>query len=252
MNYIQDYRQSHRMPGKGRSYHGSFVQNPYRALIWNLEQRALRHLLASRFSDTPVRVLDFACGTGRIVGYFEDRVVEAVGVDVSEPMLEVAREHVKLATLLNADLTSSDVLGEKTFNLITAFRFFPNAEPELRRQAITVLRKHLDTGGYLVFNNHLNQGSLRDRISRRLHPGHVPHRMGEEEVLDMLVNTGLRVAHKYHLGIFPASEDRPLLPSVLLEPIETVLMGVKSESICRMSQYIIYVCSLACDGNAVS
>ena len=85
---------------------------------------------------TPLVHLDFACGTGRILEYFAGRVDSSTGVDVSDSMMEVAGRWPPKAELIEADLTQNDVLGDRRFNLITAFRFFPNAEPELR-QAVT-------------------------------------------------------------------------------------------------------------------
>ena len=59
---FQDYTASHL--GAGEQYQRRFESNPGRALMWDLEQAALRDLIGA---VKPRRALDFACGTGRIV-----------------------------------------------------------------------------------------------------------------------------------------------------------------------------------------
>jgi len=57
------------------------------------------------------RVLDVGCGTGATVIELSSRVGSAghvTGLDLSEPMLEVARERVRAAGLTNVDLVAGD------------------------------------------------------------------------------------------------------------------------------------------------
>ncbi|TIQ58250.1 MAG: class I SAM-dependent methyltransferase, partial [Mesorhizobium sp.] len=81
---------------------------------------------------------------------------EVVGVDVSESMLSVAQvpRNVRLRLV---DITT-EPLPEK-FHVITAFRFFLNAEDHLRREALQSMREHLDENGMLVCNIHMNATS---------------------------------------------------------------------------------------------
>ena len=67
-----------------------------------------------------------------------------MGVDVSEAMLARAccPGNVRLQHI---DMTRH-FLGE-TFDVVTAFRFFLNAEPLLREQALQAIRNHLTEGG---------------------------------------------------------------------------------------------------------
>ena len=159
-----------RHKGRGPDYHATFSPdvNPYRSMVWRLEQRALNDILRNHLVPGKIAHLDFACGTGRILEHFQGNVASATGVDVSSSMMEIARKVAPGAELIEADLTQRDVLGERRFDLITAFRFFPNAEPELRRAVSSVLARHLASQGVLVFNNHKNRNSLPRRISRLL------------------------------------------------------------------------------------
>src|ERR1700737_608790 len=85
------YTDSHK--GKGSNYHQTFAPevNPHRAMLWRLERRALDEVLRHHLVPGKIAHLDFACGTGRILGHLRRHVASATGVDVSSPMMEVAR-----------------------------------------------------------------------------------------------------------------------------------------------------------------
>jgi SAM-dependent methyltransferase len=234
------YTDSHK--GKGRDYHESFAPEvkPHRAMIWRLEQRALDGILRDHLVAGEASHLDFACGTGRILAHFLGRVASTTGVDVSSSMMAVAKEVAPGAELIEADLTQRDVLGERYFDLITAFRFFPNAEPELRRAALRVLVRHLAPHGVLVFNNHKNRNSLPRRISRFLGRSVAEPTMSDGEVQALLAGAGLRIEEAIPLAILPFSEDHLVLPVALLEVMERPISGFSALS--GIAQDVIYVC----------
>src|SRR5690606_4357022 len=145
----RDYRSSHL--GEGAGYHERFERHAWRAILWELEREILLDVLARRVPQPrSAPLLDFACGTGRILALLEPHVGEAVGVDVSPSMLAVAEQQVRRATLLRCDLTREPALEGRRFDLITAFRFFPNAEPALRHEAMERLCGLLAPGGLLI------------------------------------------------------------------------------------------------------
>ena len=232
-----------RHKARGHDYDESFSPevNPYRAMVWRLEQRALDQVFRDHLGSAAVDHLDFACGTGRILAHFTGRVTSATGVDVSPAMMEVARRAAPGAELVEADLTEQDVLGERQFNLVTSFRFFPNAEPELRRAVFGVLARHLDRSGVLVFNNHKNRNSLRRRISRLAGREVVRGTMTHEEVEDLSSRAGLRIVQRIPLASLPVSEKHPLLPVPVVEPIERMFSRVSGLS--GLAQHVIYVCA---------
>lgn len=235
------YTDSHK--GKGRDYHESFAPevNPHRAMLWRLEQRALDGILRDYLMPGSIAHLDFACGTGRILGHLVGRVATATGVDVSPSMMQVAREVAPGAELIEADLTQQDVLGERRFDLITAFRFFPNAEPELRRAVLQILTRHLAPRGVLAFNNHKNRNSLRRRLSRLLGREAPGHTMTHTEVQDLVTDAGLRIRQVIPLASLPFSEHHLLLPVWLLERLERGISGLPA--LTGIAQDVIYVCS---------
>ena len=221
-----DYRSSHQ--GKGEDYQSRFSGSSHRALMWRIEQRILRDLLHKHFSRPhQVRLLDFACGTGRILRLLEHDVGSATGVDVARSMLDVAGQGVDKARLLCADITSDDVLDDERFDLITAFRFFPNAEPALRDEAMAKLVTLMAPGGVLVFNNHLRHDSARHRAllakdrRGRLKNRRRLHGMTDRQVADLATRHGLDIVESRHLGVLPVTkEHKPLRFSALALGLE--------------------------------
>ncbi|MCK4789497.1 MAG: methyltransferase domain-containing protein [Desulfobacteraceae bacterium] len=233
MSNQKSYRESHL--NKGYDYHNNFISLPHRAMVWRLEQKILDRILREFFPEHPLEYLDFACGTGRILEYMVPRVQNAVGVDVSQSMLNVARANIPDTTVIETDITREDVLKGRKFDLITAFRFFPNAEPALRSEALLTLRKHLKPEGILIFNNHRNTRIWHDwklRNKNRL--------MSRKEVRQLLEQADMKVLKKYPLAILPFSDKRFTEPKWLVEKLEVLASLIPSRSM--LAQNIIYVC----------
>jgi SAM-dependent methyltransferase len=236
-------RYTDRHKGRGAEYHETFSPdvNPYRAMVWRLEQLVLDRILRNRFAGEQITHLDFACGTGRILEYLAPRVTSSVGIDVSTSMLEVAKKVAPAAELIEADLTERDVLGGRRFNLITAFRFFPNAEPELRQSVFSVLAGHLTPDGALVFNNHKNRDSLRARILRLRGRAQITGTMTHQEVVGLLSGAGLRIQDVIPVASLPLSEKYIVLPVGMVEPLERWI--TRWAPVASLAQDIVYVCT---------
>ena len=241
---LASYRESHLH--KGADYHDTFSSLPHRAMMWSLEQRLLVRLMLDLFPGRPPRYLDFACGTGRILQHVSPYCSSSVGVDVSASMLGIARRTLPEIDFIEADITRDDQLGNREFDLITVFRFFANAERELRREAIAVLRRHLSRDGVIIFNNHKNGASLKRRAGRamrwiRRQPHSVVDRvMSADEVTELVAGAGLRIQRQHHFGVLPSSDGRMLLPPARLHAIEWVLGRVGFVGL--LAQNLIYVC----------
>jgi len=234
---LSGYRASHQ--GKGTDYHATFVQSAPRAIMWELEKDILSRLVEGLFASPP-RLLDFACGTGRIAGHLENRCAHSTGVDVSASMLEVARRTTHRTELLHGDIVTSPLLQGRQFDLITAFRFFPNAEEELRSAVIRTLTGYLAPGGHLVFNNHKNDTSLMLKVARAAGRGD-PRNMSHMEVEDLVQISGLRIREAIPLGYLNWNEILTLRPLGLALAVERRLM--KMPRLHKLAQNVIYVCS---------
>ncbi len=200
------YTDSHKYQGKGAEYEQYYQTQAWQKFLWSREQRIILGILDKYFAGRDVHLLDFACGTGRIAGLLERRVKTSTGVDVSGSMLAVASEKLKRTQIIEADITGENVLKPRKFNLITAFRFFLNAEPELRRAAMRALVELLDDEGYLVFNNHQNLGSPWTRLLYRRHQRKNPEGtfnvMSIREMEQLVREAELEIVEIFPVGFF--------------------------------------------------
>lgn len=213
-----DYRTSH--VGRGWDYEQSFRRDPRQALLWARERQELALVVAGL---RPVGTyLDFACGTGRITRYIA-RLTGALstGIDISPSMLEVAIAAGGDINYLLGDLTFDDnLLAGQQFDLITAFQFFPNAEPKLRTAAMRRLVEHLAPGGALVVNNHQNSTALRYRLVRLR--GHVPARITPAaDMTAVFDEAGLRVRQVKWVGVVP-QEGAALRPDSMWRAVDAI------------------------------
>ena len=200
------YRDSHQYTAKGAEYERHYETQAWEKFLWSREQEILLEILAKYFAGNDVHLLDFACGTGRITSLLEDRVTTSTGVDVSGSMLAVARQKLKRTQIIEADITAENILKPRQFNLITAFRFFLNAEPELRSMAIRKLAELLTEDGCLVFNNHHNLGSPWIKLlyarHERKNPEGIFNVMSIEQMKDLVESAGLAIVELYPVGFF--------------------------------------------------
>jgi len=240
------YRDSHL--DEGQEYHDKFFSGPYRSAIWKIEQEILEAILGRyrlRYRE-PLRMLDFACGTGRVLQLFENQVDSAVGIDISETMLAVAKSHLQGTELLQADLTREPILAGRQFELITAFRFFPNAEPLLREEVMRELVTLLADDGILVLNNHLRCSGSKLRLRRAIHrfakkeKDRDLHCMSDAEVEALAERFGLKIVEIHPLGILPVlKEKKPILPRSLISGIER--WAARNSVLANLANNRIYV-----------
>lgn len=242
---FDDYRNAHH--GKGADYHKSFALNVHRSIMWEIEQKILLDLLSTYF-DKPeqINLLDFACGSGRVLELLEGRVGKATGVDVTASMLEVAADVTERSRLVHCDITRSDELDGERFDLITAFRFFPNAEPNLRHDAMAKLATLLAPGGILIFNNHIRTGSMRHRArvakakQGRLKSRKELHSMSDDEAAALVAEHGLALIDERHTGVLPIVRDKkPRVPAAILRSFERMAARVKP--LANLAAYKVYV-----------
>lgn len=242
-----EYRRSHLTAGP--SYSEFFRNSPRLQVLSALEEVFLDQIYATVIAPRgrPRRALDFACGTGRILRWVERHADEATGVDVSESMLSVARANVRSARLVCADITSEPDAVVPEFDLITAFRFFPNAQQSLRESVITKLASLLSPQGVLIFNNHCRSQSLNEglrRLGRRVRgmpPATTMGRgMSDDEVSNLIQHAGLREVTRRHCGVLPAAHGWLPIPKPAFAWAESVLS--RWAGMQRYAQYHLVVC----------
>ncbi len=158
-----DYRTSHL--DRGTDYDSRLATAPFDRYMMRQEPAIVAALVDRLFPDGVPRYLDFACGTGRMTALVEPRARESYAVDVSESMIAKARLKCPRTRFFITDVTRNPPDLEP-MDLVTAFRFFANAQGELRDAAADAVRMMLRPGGYLILNNHRNSWSIRNLLLR--------------------------------------------------------------------------------------
>jgi SAM-dependent methyltransferase len=214
------------------AYEGQeYSARSYSSCIWRLQQPVLARILKEFRATRPgqsVRLLDFACGTGRILSFVEGLVESASGVDISAEMAELARRKCQKAEVRVGDILSQPELLAPPYDAITSFRFLLNVEHELRVKALRRLREVICTpGGLLVVNVHGNSRSLRHPAiwwKRRRQKQSVPttggpimlNEMSPVEARTLLADCGFEVVQMLGFGILPPTFYRTPLRGLAL------------------------------------
>jgi len=180
-------------------------ESSFDAIIWRLEQRALKQLI-ERFVPCPSKValLDFACGTGRVLTYLEGWFGSSIGIDISSTMAREARRRVRYSQVIVGDIESDPNLARGPFEVITAFRFFLNAEPELRERVLKALYNRLSQSGVMIANIHGHSPSLRSaafRLKLLFRSGATINEMRGSEFRRIVEQAGFRVVDSIGLAL---------------------------------------------------
>lgn len=219
-----DYRESHLH--KGSIYDKCIAGEAISIYAENIQMALVRDFINSKFSGRIPKYLDFACGTGRIINVFAPMADDSVGIDVSESMIAEARIKCPDAKFIVTDVTRELVEIDRV-NLVTAFRFFGNAQDELRHGALLAINDLLVPGGYLILNNHRNPWTLR-QLTYRLGGG-------RDEFADLtyfkmchiLREAGFRIVRCWGIGWWIAL-TRLTTPKVLQSRTAGVLESLSS------------------------
>lgn len=216
------YTRSHLEKGKG--YQEGFRRLPGRRMIWDLEQRILTRFVQEWGPWN--RCLDFAAGTGRIAGLTIDACSEQYLLDVSPTMLEVAKARFPGAIVRCGDFRDgTHDLPDGEFGLVTAFRFFPNAEPDLREAAMAFTASKVAPGGWVVCNNHRNFWSIPYLAQRAVFYRGGSGGMRNQEMIALAKRHGLSLVRQYALGVVPQTERFAILPWKVVAAIERALLN---------------------------
>lgn len=118
------------------------------AFDWDIEEEV--DWLLERLGE-PTSILEPGCGSGRMLEAFARRGVEAVGIDVSAAMLELARRRLGgSGEVLEADMTDFD-LGRRFSGAVSPINTLLHLTPEQLARHLDCLARHLEPGArYLV------------------------------------------------------------------------------------------------------
>lgn len=238
--HYQDYRNTHVGPKSWAKDYDAKLFSPgsFDAAIWKREQLLLDRIL-QQHAGRPGNYLDFACGTGRVLSHVAQHFQTAVGLDISDTMLAVARDRVPGATLVQGDATRNPaVLDGRRFDFITAFRFFLNAQPSLRDEAMAFLASALaDRHSRLLFNVHGNRYSTRALLAAKAKITREQFAsMSVRESIGLAARHGLEVIDWYGIG----SYDKALLNVMPLRMWDWAERAAPLPK--RFAVYLYFVC----------
>ncbi|UVK57112.1 class I SAM-dependent methyltransferase [Mesorhizobium sp. AR02] len=234
-----NYRTSHCAPGYGAHYNKTHESGYYGALWEKIEKPLILDVLRP-LGGAGRNCLDFACGTGRIANVAAGLFGEVVGADISRPMLDCAQVPPNVR-LRHIDMTR-EPLGE-TFDVVTAFRFFLNAEDQLKWDALKAINEHLKDGGRLVCNVHMNATSpigLVSRLLNRLSGRTIRHTLSAAKFKALLTASGFLVEEMIPYGYLPRPGN--LLPGVceaLMEPFEKASRTLRAPG--QLAQHFLVI-----------
>tara|TARA_B100000941_G_C28454144_1_gene526837 strand:- start:248 stop:1069 length:822 start_codon:yes stop_codon:yes gene_type:complete len=211
-----DYTSSHFH--KGKDYHDRFENLPGRKIIWKIEKKIIDIFLEKLDN---LDHLDFAGGTGRITEYLQNKSKKQYLIDSSTKMISHAKKILNNVNFINEDFKKISKI-DKQFDLVTAFRFFPNAEPHLREAAMKFISINMKEGGYLIINNHKNFWSL-PFILKRLTFRSDGFGMTHTEIKSIVEKYNLKIIDYYSCGVIFEAEKSKLIPWKLFENLELIL-----------------------------
>jgi len=224
-----------------------YAPNAYATKIWQLQRPVLMEIVRQyrmERGQAPA-LLDFGCGTGRVLSSLEGLAATADGIDISPLMVEVAREKCKKANLIAGDIVTHPHLLQGKYDVITIFRFLLNAEPIIRRWVLLRLRDIIHPAGELIVNVHGNSRSARHPgivwtrwRNRHQSKSQVLNELSPVEVDNLLHECGFKVVRRIGFGILPPFMYRTPLRR-LAASVDQALSG---ETWWNISIDYMYVC----------
>lgn len=220
-----NYRRSHLGAEKAESYSSQFDDKTnYKWLFWQIEKELLSKIL-NRHAEHARSLLDFACGSGRLLSFLGGRFDRATGIDVSRDMLAKAGEAAPTARLVCGDVSRGEVDLVQPSDVIVAFRFFLNAEPELGRQVLEWMHSNLSDHGLLVCNFHMSPFSLaalHSKLRSWITRSPATSTMSRAAARRLLANSGFEVVDLHAYGYFLYRRSGVRRPGLMLR-IERLL-----------------------------
>jgi SAM-dependent methyltransferase len=158
-----------------------FTGNAGELMLWQAfgAYRLLRDLAAEH--GRPVSaceaVLDFGCGWGRIIRFFQKDLAASRlwGVDANPEMVALCRRHHRWSHFEAVEPAGPTGFGDGTFDLVFAFSVFSHFSEAMHARWLVEIRRILRPGGVLVATTRRRdfiEQSVLDRLRRPLsrHP----------------------------------------------------------------------------------
>jgi SAM-dependent methyltransferase len=153
--------------------HDADLARGYDSSLADSRLPAIDQAFAEQYFDRPGRLIDLGCGTGRLLIPFARRGYWVLGVDLSQPMLDVAGEKARAAGVplhrLKANLVELGALRDQAFDYAACMfsTLGMIAGAEARRRAVAQAHRLLRPGGRFVLHVHNRWFNMWDPHGRR-------------------------------------------------------------------------------------
>jgi ubiquinone/menaquinone biosynthesis C-methylase UbiE len=124
----------------------------------------------SEVTDRGGRVLELGCGAGNLAVMMADGGARVLGIDVSESMLETARERIAAAGLARRvelrrlSVMEIDALPERSFDFVVGTLVLSELSKEERRFVLSASRRLLAPGGRLLIGDETTPPGRIERL----------------------------------------------------------------------------------------
>ena len=200
---FKNYRELFKGEG-AKSYSTLYEVNSTEDQLSKIEKEICLEMITGVEPNESIAHLDFACGTGRILGYFEKVSSKQIGFDISPDMLEIAKISSKAQLFLPTDYFKAfNLLNANDVVVISAFRFVLNSEQRDLEDFISFCKRILSSHNnvYLIINNHGSKISLRAlTMGLLLRRG---NSMSEKKFMEKLAPLNFKIIKKMEMQLLP-------------------------------------------------
>jgi ubiquinone/menaquinone biosynthesis C-methylase UbiE len=148
--------------GKIASRYDAWYRTPRGAMYDRLEERAIDSLLPS--ASDGGKLLEIGCGTGHFSEHFASKGFEVIGVDISEPMVAVARQK----NIRNSEFYVGDAehlpFADETFDVAAAITVLEFVSDPVR--AVSEMVRCIEKPGGMLILGVLNRLSVYNQMRK--------------------------------------------------------------------------------------
>ena len=159
------------------------------------------------FGNGGKRHLDLACGTGPHIAHFIHAGYQCAGLDLNQPMLELAKARCPLAEFIQSDMSHFQL--SQPVDLITCFLYsiHYNASITLLNQCFAQVYANLNPGGVFCFNavdkdkisnsDAVRQDALHNGEHFVFQSGWFYQGQGQQQLLKLSISKTCRLSSQY-------------------------------------------------------
>ncbi len=120
------------------------------------------------------KILDIGCGAGRTSHYFRNFTDQYIGVDYSEPMVDVCKDKYPDLVFMHCDARDLSCFSENEFDFVMfSYNGLDYISHDERLHVLKEIKRVLKTGGTFVFsshNRHYNNIQMEPSLLLSLNP----------------------------------------------------------------------------------